>query len=219
VLTSCPSGTIVPHSSRTKRGKDPFITLNIPSALVEETYLAAFISCWLWSFVLPIEATCLIRPGVFVPASRLAHGEYMNLAIAALTSVYQGLNIISMARNLTKLEAIFPIHYVYGWLGTYFKTHFEHPYHRYNLPKMVGISGEKMNRTPDALEAWEILRCKDSSVMYSNALTRDTPTELVDSQSLSPSWRACLICLHSGFLTLLQGRTIVIEPYFPCKFG
>ena len=107
-LTSCPSGTIVPCSSRTKRGKDPFITLNIPSALVEETYLATFISYW------PTEATCLIRPGVFVAASRLAHGEYINLAIPALTSVYRGLNRISMARNLTKLEAIFPIHYVYG---------------------------------------------------------------------------------------------------------
>jgi len=29
-LTSCPSGTIVPRSLRTKREKDPFSTLNIP---------------------------------------------------------------------------------------------------------------------------------------------------------------------------------------------
>jgi len=52
MLTSCPSGIIVSHSSRTEREKDPFTTLNILSALVEETYLAAFISCWLCPFVL-----------------------------------------------------------------------------------------------------------------------------------------------------------------------
>ena len=84
---------------------------------------------------------------------------------------------------------------------------------------MVRISGEKMNRTPDVLETRELLRCKDQSVMYSNALTKDTQMKLVDSQSLSPSWKAYLICLRYGFLTLRQGRTIVIEPYFPCKFG
>jgi len=139
----------------------------------------------------------------------------MNLAIPVLTSVYCGLSRISMATNLTKLEAIFPIPYVYGWIGTYFRTHFEHPYYLYSLPKMVRVSGEKMNRTPDVLEARDLLRCKDQSVMYSNALTKDTPMKLVDSQSLSPSWRGYLNCLLSGFLTLQQGRTIVIEPYFP----
>jgi len=81
---------------------------------VEETYLAAFISYWLCSFVLPTEATCLIRRGVFIVVSKLAHEECINLAIPALTSVYRRLNRIFMARNLTKLEAIFPIHYVYG---------------------------------------------------------------------------------------------------------
>jgi len=123
----------------------------------------------------------------------------MNLAIPALVSIYRGLSRISMARNLTKLEAIFPIHFVYGWLGTYFKTHFVHPYDRHSLPKMIRISGEKMNRTPDILEAQELLKSKDLSVMYSNALAKDTPMNLIDSHNLSPSWRAYLICLRSGF--------------------
>jgi len=71
-----------------------------------------------------------------------------------------------------------------------------------------------MNRTPDVLEARELLRCKDQLVMYSNGLTKDTPMKLVDSQSLFPSWRAYLICLHSGFLTLRQRRTIVMSHTF-----
>ena len=57
---------------------------------------------------------CLIRLGVFVAASKLTHEEYVNLAIPALANIYQGLNKISMARNLNKLKAIFPIHYVCG---------------------------------------------------------------------------------------------------------
>ena len=165
------------------------------------------------------EETFLVHPGVFVVASKLAYGECVNLAIPALTIVCRELNRISMARNLTKLEAIFPTHYVYGWLGTYFKTHFEHPYYRNSLPKMVRISGEKMNRTPDVPEARELLRCKHPSVMYSNTLTKDTPMKLINSHSLSLSWRAYLIRLRSGFLTLRQARTIVMEPYLPCKFG
>lgn len=84
---------------------------------------------------------------------------------------------------------------------------------------MVRFSGEKMNRTPDVQEARELLKCKDPSVMYSNALMKDTSITLIDTQSSSSSWKAYLICLRSGFLTLRQGRTIVIEPYFPCKFG
>jgi len=80
-LTSCLFGTIVRRSSRTKREKECFTTLNISTSLVEETYLVAFISCWSCSFVLPIEATCLIRLGVFVAASKLTHGACMNLTI------------------------------------------------------------------------------------------------------------------------------------------
>jgi len=120
----------------------------------------------------PTEATCLIRPDIFVAASKLAHGECVNLTIPALASIYRGLNRISMARNFTKLEAIFLIHYVYGWLGTYFRTHFEYPYHRHSLLKMVKISSEKMNRTPDMLEARELLKCKDLTVMHYNTLTK-----------------------------------------------
>jgi len=51
--TSCSSGMIAPRPRRTKREKDPFVMLNIPKALIEESYLAALIFYWLCSFVLP----------------------------------------------------------------------------------------------------------------------------------------------------------------------
>jgi len=140
---------IAPRTWRTKREKDPFVTLDIPEALIKETDLAALISCWLCCFVLPTEAMCLIRPAVFVAASKLAHGEYLNLTIPSLASIYRGLHRISTALSLNKLEVIVPIHYIYGWLGTYFQTYFDHPHHRHDHPKMVRFSGEKMNWTPD----------------------------------------------------------------------
>jgi len=68
----------------TKSEKDLFVTLNIPEVLIKEIYLAAFIFYWLCSFVLPTEAVFLIRPAVFVAASKLADGECLNLAIPAL---------------------------------------------------------------------------------------------------------------------------------------
>ena len=73
--TSCPSDMIAPRTGRTKREKDPFVMLNIPEALIEETYLAALISCWLCSFVLSTEAVYLIRPAVFVAASKWLMGN------------------------------------------------------------------------------------------------------------------------------------------------
>jgi len=103
--------------------------LNISDALIDEAYLATLISYSLCSFVLPTKAVCLIHPAMFVAASELTHGECLNLAIPTLASIYRGLNRISIARSLNKLEDIFPIHYVYGCVGTYFKTYFDHPHH------------------------------------------------------------------------------------------
>ena len=125
------------------------MTLNIPEIPIEETYLAALISYWLCSFVLPNEAVCLICLAVFIAASKLAHGECLTLAIPVLASIYQGLNKICMAWSLNKLEVIFPIHYVYGWLGTYFQTYFDHPHDWCGYPKMVTFSSENMNQAPD----------------------------------------------------------------------
>ena len=131
--------------------------------------------------MLPIEAVCLIHPTVFIAASKFAHRECLIVAIPALASIYWGSNIISIARSLNKLKVIFPIHYVYGWLATYFQTYFNHPHHRHGYLKMARFSVEKMNRTPGVQEARELLKCKDPFVMYSNALMKDTLTTLIDT--------------------------------------
>jgi len=49
---------------------------------------------------------------------------------------------------------------------------------------MVKFLGEKMNQTLDVQEARELLKCNDSSLMYSNALMKDTSMNLIDTQHL-----------------------------------
>jgi len=88
--------------------------------------------------------------------SKLAHKEALNLTIPTLANIYWGLNRICMARSLNKLEVIFPIHYIYGWLGTYFKTYFNHPHHRHSHPKTVRFLCETMNQTPNIQETYEM---------------------------------------------------------------
>ena len=44
-----------------------------------------------------------------------------------LASIYNGLNEIACSSKLETNAYIFPIHYLYEWLGEYFDTHFISP--------------------------------------------------------------------------------------------
>ncbi|PHU18268.1 hypothetical protein BC332_13963 [Capsicum chinense] len=54
---------------------------------------------------------------VFKIASLMAHGERFALAIPVLASIYRGLTEITTSTNLGVGDIIFPIQYVYGWIG------------------------------------------------------------------------------------------------------
>jgi len=85
--------------------------------------------------MLSIEAMCLIRISLFLAPNKLAHEKCVNLTIPILASIYRGLNRITMARNLNKLDAIFLSNCVYGWLRTYFKTILTIPIIDTTMPK------------------------------------------------------------------------------------
>ena len=71
-----------------KYGKCPFINLKVEDELWEETYLAALLSCWLYTFVLPSEDLNTICPRTFNTASFMAPGYPVNRAIPVLASLY-----------------------------------------------------------------------------------------------------------------------------------
>ena len=54
----------------------------------------------------------------------MAQGETFSLVVLVLASIYNGLNEIDCSSKPRTNASIFPIHYLYGWLGEYFDTHF-----------------------------------------------------------------------------------------------
>ncbi|GAA0145170.1 hypothetical protein LIER_05423 [Lithospermum erythrorhizon] len=63
----------------------------------ENVYCAAFLSCWLCVFVLPVEPLFFIRASVFKMASILAKGSRVSLAPPVLAYIYRSLSQISLS--------------------------------------------------------------------------------------------------------------------------
>nr|GLL16931.1 uncharacterized protein LOC105964676 [Ipomoea trifida] len=131
----------------------PFVELNIPQNLEQEVYLAAFLACWLCTFVLPGNPTATIRPETFNMACKMAKGIKVCLAPPVLASIYYGLNSILESISPGQMGTPFPIHYVYGWLSAYFNTHFKTPSLMSSYPKMVTSSGEGCAKYYDKINA------------------------------------------------------------------
>ena len=79
--THNPSKEIDHVKSCTQSEMKFFDNLGIAEADVKETYLAAFLACWLCKFVLPWGGVNLICPRVFKVASRMAQGETFSLVV------------------------------------------------------------------------------------------------------------------------------------------
>ncbi|KAL2940231.1 Nuclease [Bienertia sinuspersici] len=85
---------------------EAFVILDIPEEHRMDTYLAAFLTCWICAYVLPLKDLGCIRPSVFKPASQLASGRKISLVYLSFTPAKQ--------------VEHFPAHYVYAWLARYF---------------------------------------------------------------------------------------------------
>ncbi|KAM1607187.1 hypothetical protein ACFX1Z_027799 [Malus domestica] len=101
-----------------------FEDLGIASEHVEESYLAIFLACWLCKFIFPTGDVNFVRLGVFKVTSKMDADESFSLAIPVLANIYNGLSIVSNSANTEDRVTVLPYHYVYGWLGEYFGTHF-----------------------------------------------------------------------------------------------
>ena len=88
---SDPSGVIGPVRRRALTELKTFEDLGVASEHLEESYLAAFLACWLCKFVFPKDDVNYIRPGVFKVASKMAAGESFSLAIPSLSQHLQRL--------------------------------------------------------------------------------------------------------------------------------
>ncbi|KAL0444121.1 UNVERIFIED_CONTAM: hypothetical protein Slati_2134800 [Sesamum latifolium] len=118
-----------------------FEKLCIEGNLMEKVYLAAYLACWLCTFVLPGKDVNSIRPSTFKMASMTASGRRVSLAIPVLASIYEGLNTIATSSRPVYTSPSFPVHFVYAWLAFYFKTHYP-IWQELRGPKMTRFSGE-----------------------------------------------------------------------------
>uniref|UniRef100_A0A9I9E0Z8 Uncharacterized protein n=1 Tax=Cucumis melo TaxID=3656 RepID=A0A9I9E0Z8_CUCME len=76
-----------------------FAELGIRNDLKDETYLVAFLSCWLCLFVF-LQKGSFLRPGVFRAASLMATDTIYSLAVPVSANIYHGLGLITKASNL-----------------------------------------------------------------------------------------------------------------------
>ncbi|KAL2935526.1 Sphingosine 1-phosphate receptor 3 [Bienertia sinuspersici] len=124
-----------------------FVVLDIPEKHRKQTYLAAFLSCWLYAFVLPVKNLGCIRPCILQTSS-------VSLAIPVLASNYKGLNDLSNSLTLSQQREHFPAHCVYAWIAQYFRSH------RMTIHNFAGAAMElnwvanSMNGTTD-MKAWK----------------------------------------------------------------
>nr|GMC68222.1 ABC transporter G family member 11 [Ipomoea batatas] len=151
--THNPSGILEAGPRWSHVSEAPFVELNIPQNLEQEVYLAAFLACWLCTFVLPGNPTATIRLETFNMACKMAKGIKVCLAPPVLASIYYGLNSISESISPGQMGTPSPIHYVYGWLSAYFNTHFKTPSLMSSSPEMVTSSGEGGAKYYDKIDA------------------------------------------------------------------
>ncbi|KAL0401818.1 UNVERIFIED_CONTAM: hypothetical protein Slati_4211700 [Sesamum latifolium] len=135
--THNPLGDIETHKRWSTAEEALFEGLCIKGNFKEEVYLVAYLACWLCTFVLPGMDVNSIRSSTFQMASMMASDRRVNLVILLLASIYEGLNTITTSSRPARRSPSFPIHFVYVWLASYFKTHY---------PVWQGLRGPKMTR-------------------------------------------------------------------------
>ncbi|KAM1119574.1 hypothetical protein ACFX2B_043138 [Malus domestica] len=226
---SDPSGVIGPAVRRTSAELKAFEDCGVASEHLEESYLAALLACWLCKFVFPKDDVNFIRPGVFKVASKMAVGESFSLAIPVLANIYDGLNVISNLANTEDRAAVLPYHYVYGWLGEYFGTHFSSstldksgpssPTSVKLGPLMTKYSGVLSARRLDDSQAQTLFRSCEGLKMDRLARVGSVRRGIMDDSHLRSSDLSYLISLRSAYVSLRQENRCVVQPYNPHRFS
>ncbi|CAH9096131.1 unnamed protein product [Cuscuta europaea] len=216
--THNPSGAIPKFGGWSNSMRVPFHVLKVPAEYEEEVYLAAFLSCWLCAFVLPHEGPRVIRLETFRVACMLARGKRVCLAVPVLASVYHGLNRISNAPAPDQVRTCFPVHYVYGWLASYFDTHFKNEIQS-KTPLMISYSGESGARSLEKRIARKRIFQGDVSAWVCSTHRRIKEYSFFDGKNPPEAELALFRSLRSNYLVLRYRDHCIAEPYTPHRFS
>ena len=143
----------------------------------------------------------MIHPGVFKVANRMDQGETFSLVVSVLASIYNGLDEIVCSLKPWTNASIFPIHYLYGWLGEYLDTHFISP--SWNHPSwMTYYTDEFSTKCFNDLQAQAlIMSCKGLKLDHL-ALHHTECVHWTNNESISVTKASYLISLRSSYLSL-----------------
>ncbi|KAL0456032.1 UNVERIFIED_CONTAM: hypothetical protein Slati_0942400 [Sesamum latifolium] len=180
--THNPLGDITTHKRWSIAEEALFEKLCIEGNLKEEVYLAAYLACWLCTFVLP------------------------------------GLNTIATSSRPACTSPSFPVHFIYAWLASYFKTHYPIWQGLRGL-KMTRFSGEGGAKYYDPQEARKRIHKAEFVSWASNMIVKNRPVKFIDNGDAEELDHNYFIAIRSSYLTLRQGDKFIIEPYSPHRFG
>ncbi|KAL0458497.1 UNVERIFIED_CONTAM: hypothetical protein Slati_0476900 [Sesamum latifolium] len=153
---------------------------------------------------------------------RLMWLHFFHTAIPVLASIYRGLRNMSTFMNLFESSIIFPIHYVYGWIGRYLQTHFPPKFEPIGA-QMVKYTGENMARHFEPTEARDLFHRINPSRLLNVHFHHQGPSLVVDDAKISNTFKDLFVALRSSYLTLRLRVESIIEAYSPhrfsCQFG
>ncbi|KAM1561246.1 hypothetical protein ACFX1Z_004395 [Malus domestica] len=226
---SDPSGVTGQAGRCTPTELKAFKDLGVASEHLEESYLATFLACWLCKFVFPKDEVNFVRPRVFKVASKMAASESFSLAISVLANIYNGLGVVLNSASTEDRVVVLPYHYVYGWLGEYFGSHFSSstldksrlfsPTSVKLAPLMTKYSGVFFANGLNDLQAQALFRSYEGLKMYHLARVGLVRRCIMDHSYLRFSDLSYLISLRSGYVSLRQEDRCIVQPYSPHRFS
>ncbi|KAK6121757.1 hypothetical protein DH2020_044501 [Rehmannia glutinosa] len=126
--------------------------------------------------------------------------------------------LIANSPRPSKVYSTFPVHFVYGWLAYYFKTH-NQVWQGRNGPKMAIFSGEGHTKYYEPKEARRRIHKGDWISWTCTMITKNKDFHYVDNGNAQKFEQEYFIAIHSSYLSLRQGGRFVIEPYSPHRFS
>ncbi|KAJ8433884.1 hypothetical protein Cgig2_004606 [Carnegiea gigantea] len=160
-----------------------FDELGVATRQRTETFLAAFLSCWLCTFILPVRDAGCIRPGTFSIASLITSGVGYCLHTAVIASIYKGLNELSRSSHPGRSGGHFPTYFLYAWLAKNFDA-YELVGEASSSPGIVKFSGLGRTKSFQPEEARKLIGFGRGFCWHSSIINRLKET-LVDDGKLS----------------------------------
>ncbi|KAL0405766.1 UNVERIFIED_CONTAM: hypothetical protein Slati_3890500 [Sesamum latifolium] len=141
----------------------------------------------------------------------MASGRRVSLTIPVLASIYEGLNIAATSSRPARTSHSFPVHFVYAWLASYFKTHYP-VWQGLCGPKMIRFSGEGGAKYYDPQEARKRIHKVEFVSWACNMIVKNRPFKFVDNNDAEELEYNYFVAIRSSYLTLCQVTNSLLSP-------